>query len=178
MTRMFSFGPPLGELRRDYALRGRTDPDAPVRAAAEERIDAPVERVWELLAGLSGWPAWNPSIKSVAVVGEESADGPTATPVACGTGFTWVNNGMRIRSQIAVAEPCRELSWTGVTLGIRAVHRNTFEELPDGGTMVRSEESMSAPLLALLFSSGKLERELSTLLGRLKAAAEREETSG
>ena len=48
-----------------YAKQGRIDDQAPVTTSYEIHIDAPVQRVWELLSNPSGWPVFDPDIRDV-----------------------------------------------------------------------------------------------------------------
>ena len=41
-----------------------------------------------------------------------------------------------------MVEPEQELTWTGVSTGVRAVHRNVLRELPGGQVHLLTEESM------------------------------------
>ena len=47
--RVFYAGPSADALHEDYAKRGRIDDLAPIASRCEIVVDAPVERVWELL---------------------------------------------------------------------------------------------------------------------------------
>jgi hypothetical protein len=86
--------------------------------------------------------------------------------------FTWANGKSRIKSRFAVVDAERELTWTGVSSGAKAVHRNLVESTADGATRVISEESMAGPLLTLFYSSTKLEAGVERWLAALKRAAE------
>ncbi|MFF3838323.1 SRPBCC family protein [Streptomyces sp. NPDC001930] len=134
-----------------------------MRGAVETHIDAPVEKVWELLSGVDRWASWNPAITEVTLASDVRVDAR----------FTWVSHRARMRSQFAVVDPLSELTWTGVSMGIKGIHRNLLQELPDGRVLARTEESMASPFLRLIFSERKLHATLSEQLTRLKEAAER-----
>ena len=51
LTQLFYSGPSIEVLHEEYAKNGRIDANAPVRASQEIRIEAPVERAWELQGG-------------------------------------------------------------------------------------------------------------------------------
>ena len=55
------------------------DRDAPATAEGEIRIAAPPETVWEVIADLPGWPAWNPDVRSMSLDG----------PLEPGSTFRW-----------------------------------------------------------------------------------------
>ncbi len=155
-------GPDLDHLHRDIARSGSVDTQAPVRAAAEQVIAAAPQRVWEVLSDVAGWPEVIGDVRSAELDG----------PVAVDRAFRWNNAGTRIRSRFAVVRPGAELTWTGQAMGTRAVHRNTL--VPhDGGTLLRSEESLAGFLLSVLMPSHKLEAGLRRFVRDIATAAER-----
>jgi uncharacterized protein YndB with AHSA1/START domain len=163
MNQLLYRGPSIEVLHEQYAKRERIDTRAPVTAAYEVQIDAPVQRVWDLLADPQAWPWFAPEVHDVQLDG----------PVAADTRFTWANGRARMRSRFAVVDPGREITWTGVSSGAKAVHRHLLEATGDGATRVRSEESMAGPLLVLFYGSAKLQAGMERWLSGLKTAAER-----
>jgi uncharacterized protein YndB with AHSA1/START domain len=161
MNQLLYRGPSIEALHQQYAKRERIDTRAPVTAADEVEIDAPVQRVWDLLANPLVWPSFAPDIHDVHL------EAPAAD-----ARFTWANGRSRMKSRFAVVDPGREITWTGVSSGFKAVHRHLLEATGDGATRVRSEESMAGPLLVLLYSSAKLQAGIEAWLTGLKAAAE------
>ena len=141
------------------------DRDAPAIAEAETRIAAPPETVWAVIAAPQEWPTWSPDIASVELGG----------PLQSGTTFRWRSKRARLTSRLEVVDPPRELTWTGTTMGIRAVHTFVLEPAEDGGTAVRSAESWRGPLASLLRGSSRrtLASGLARWLELLKAEAER-----
>ena len=104
--------------------------DSPVVSQAEIEIDAPVDRVWEILTAIERWPAWNPDVKSVST-GDAFAEGST---------FRWKAGPGTITSRIAHVDRPRVVAWSGETFGVRAVHVWRLEA-QNGKTLVRTEES-------------------------------------
>ena len=155
-------GPTLDELHERWAKAGRVDTDAPVRARSEVVVAAGPDRVWAVLADAARWSTIDPAIHDVELSDGVRVDAP----------FTWRNGRSRIRSRFAVVEPGHELTWTGTSAGARAVHRHVLTATEDGGTRLLTEESMAAPLLALLYPSRKLEVGLASWAGAIKAAVE------
>jgi uncharacterized protein YndB with AHSA1/START domain len=162
MNQLLYRGPAIQELHQQYAKQGRIDERAPVTTTYEVHINAPVQRVWELLADPPGWPSFAPDIRDVHLV----------APVAVDTRFTWTNGRSRINSRFAVVHPGQELTWTGVSSGFKVVHRHLLDATSDTTTRVRCEESMAGPLLLLFFNSAKLRAGLEQWLTALKTAAE------
>jgi uncharacterized protein YndB with AHSA1/START domain len=113
--------------------------DAPVVSAAEAEIDAPIERVWEVLTALERWPAWNPDVKSVSFEG----------PFQEGATFRWKAGPGTITSLVEHVDPPRVVAWSGRTLGIRAFHVWRLEAR-NGRTFVRTEESYDGLVARLL----------------------------
>src|SRR3954449_7546963 len=102
--RLFYAGPSADVLYEDYARRGRIDELAPIAARGEVVIDAPAERVWELLRHPERWERFASEIRDVQL-----ADG-----VVEGGHFTWRNGKTKLTSRFAVVDPARELTWTGM----------------------------------------------------------------
>lgn len=137
---------------------------APVVSSAEIEIAAPPEPVWEVLTDFERWPSWNPDVKSMSTHGD----------LAPGAQFRWKAGPGTITSTIRELEPPRRVSWTGRTLGIRAIHVWLLEPR-SGSTFVRTEESYDG-LVARLFRRSlrkTLDRALESGLRHLKAEVER-----
>ena len=123
--------------------------NAPVFQYNEIFIPATLEKVWDVLTDVPGWPAWNKKISKAQLT----------QPVAAGSAFRWTINGAAIRSVFHTVEENRALGWSGVTFGATAIH-NWFFTLRDGGVQVRVEESMEGWLVALFRK--KMNRDLAT----------------
>jgi hypothetical protein len=152
-----------GDDLQSLARNGAIQSDAPIKAFAEIVIQAPVEKVWGLLTGVSQWPKWQTAIKTAHIDG----------PVASGTTFTWSTGGVRIHSKLALVIPREQIAWTGSALNANAVHVWKLEQLSGGRTRVTTNESMSGLLLTLLYSSSELQASDQFWLDRLKQEAER-----
>ena len=137
---------------------------ATVVATGEIEVAADPEIVWEVMAGIDRWPAWNPDVKSAHLVGE-LADGST---------FRWKAGPGTIVSTIQQVERPRTLAWTGKTFGIKAIHVWRLEP-KDGKTIVRTEESWEGLLPRIFRGSMQkmLQRSIDAGLSYLKAEAER-----
>jgi uncharacterized protein YndB with AHSA1/START domain len=140
--------------------------EAPVSAAAETEIAAPVETTWDVLTDIERWPVWNPDVKSVDLEGE----------VTTGSVFRWKAGPGTITSTIERLERPNLIAWTGTTLGGLRAHHVWHLEERNGKTHVRTIESFLG-LLARVFRRPlrkTLERSLADGVRHLKAEAERQ----
>ncbi|MEW9527841.1 SRPBCC domain-containing protein [Microbispora sp. NPDC049125] len=160
-SKLFYSGPSLSVLHDDYAARGRIDTDAPLVSTSHLVVDAPVGRVWEVMADLASWPSWSSGIEIVEL-----------SHVRPGAPFRWKMNGVTLRSRFAVVDTERELTWTGTFFGYKAVDRHVLEPIEGGRTRVTIEESLAGPLLPLLYGQGKLRANHERWLADLRRAAE------
>jgi uncharacterized protein YndB with AHSA1/START domain len=142
--------------------------NAPVVAADEIEIAAPPEVVWEVIATVDGWPAWNPDVTWASLDGE----------LAAGTKFRWKAGPGMIISTLRRVEPPRALAWSGSTMGIDAVHVWRLEPR-GGGTLVRTEESWEGLVARILRGRMQkmLEDAIASGLRHLKAEAEQRSAS-
>jgi uncharacterized protein YndB with AHSA1/START domain len=140
------------------------DGNAPVVGSAEIEISADAETVWDVLTDVSGWPGWNPDVKSVTLEGD----------VAEGPEFRWKTGSGTITSRIKRLDRPQLVAWTGRTFGIDAIHVWRLEPR-NGGTFVRTEESFGGLLAGILRRPLRktLAKALDSGTLALKAEAER-----
>lgn len=145
------------------AHEGHIESSAPVQNESRIVIAAPRERVWNLLASVNAWPAWEKEVESVEAPQE----------LREGTDFVWKTNGTKIRSHIALIQKPAMLAWTGTASTAHAVHVWELQSLPDGKTLVITRESMSGFLVSTFYPSARLRQTHESWLQALKTAAER-----
>lgn len=136
---------------------------APVIAAGTVEIAAGPELVWDLLADIERWPEWNADVKSASLAGR----------VESGEVFRWKAGPAKLVSTLQTVERPTELSWTGRTMGMSAVHVWRFQS--DGTTTtVHTQESWEGAPAKLLprMMRKTLQKSLDAWLGELKTAAE------
>ena len=140
------------------------DATAPVTARESRDIAASAADVWAVLSDVGRWSCWNPEIRSARLEG----------PLAPGTLVQWRAGPGAITSVLRVVDPLKELSWTGSTMGIHAVHVWRLES-SDGGVRVTTEESWRGwPVRLMRRRSQRTLREAVTSgLDYLKTEAER-----
>ncbi len=144
-------------------LNVEIDQSAPVVASATTTIAAGPELVWDLLADINRWTEWNADVASASLPG----------PVAPGAVFRWKAGPAKLVSTIQTVQRPTELSWTGRTMGMRAMHIWRLEGA-DNVTTVHTEESWAGLPARLLprMMRRSLQKTLDAWLGELKAAAE------
>jgi uncharacterized protein YndB with AHSA1/START domain len=162
-------------------MAGMTTPDGPSGADRELRaeaiVDAPADRVWELLCDLSRMPDWSPElVRMVPLKPGGLRVGQWYLGINRRKGVVWPS-----RSVVAVLEPGRSLAWDTRTSGARWI----WELIPDGDrTRVVHRRPVPRALTGVskLFASGflggtdshadELEDGMTLTVSRLKAAVE------
>jgi len=136
---------------------------APAAATHELLINAPAQRVWNLVAEIDRWPSWNPAIKSAKLHGAFKV----------GTPFTWKSGGISIVSTLQEIDPASKLVWTGKAMGTRVIHVWDFQKTP-AGVLVRTSESFEGWLVSLMRKTMQrtLDESLVAWLNALKLRAE------
>ena len=161
-TALIAPSPATAQKPSELAREAKINQSAPVIAAAEILVNAPPQRVWNLLTDIAHWPTWQPDISESAISG----------PLTPGTVFTW-STSTEIRSRLELVEPNKRLAWTGKAWTATAIHVWELLPQPGGRTLVRTRESMDGFLLSLFFSSEKLQASDQQWLNALKTAAEK-----
>ena len=144
----------------------RPNPAAPVQTRQFIHINAPVERVWQVLSGIDQWATWQPDITAPHLNG----------PLQPGTTFDWKTSGLTIHSTLHTVVPGAAIGWSGPAFGSFAIHNWTLVPQADGSTEVQVAESMEGWLIRLLqpvFQQG-LAASIQRWLAWLKQAAEKE----
>ncbi len=144
------------------------DEKAALKAQAVIEIAAALEKVWTALSEIDRWPEWQPGVTAAMLEGA----------LAAGSVFRWKAKGLGIVSTIRELVPGKRIAWTGISLGMRAVHAWTLEATAAGaGTRVTTRESMSGWLASAMriVSPGFLEKSVAASLAALKARSERSE---
>ncbi|MFD0361479.1 SRPBCC family protein [Nocardia sp. GCM10030253] len=161
-SKLFYSGPDLKTLHQDYATKGRIDTAAPIVSEHSIVIDAPTDRVWQILSDVKNWPTWYPGFDLLDL-----------TDVAPGGTFRWKIGSGAVSSTFAVVDPGRELTWSGISMWIKAVDHHVLEPLDDTRTKVTVSESMGGIGLTLIYNTAKVREVQEVRLNALKAAAEK-----
>jgi uncharacterized protein YndB with AHSA1/START domain len=111
----------------------------------EVEIDAPVEKVWQVMTDPKNWDKWFPGVDSV----------PNATATSAGGGFDWVSNGRTGHATIASLEPMKRLEITTQLGDDKDSH--VFELKPSGGFLgMNADECKVKYTLDTLMGGGML----------------------
>jgi uncharacterized protein YndB with AHSA1/START domain len=150
----------LGLLALPAALAASALPNS----TATISIDAPLERIWQLMVDVDSWPRWNPAVGSAKLKGS----------LAVGATFRWKNDGFTVMSTFRTIEPMKHLVWTGKAFGTTALHSWDFQS-SDTGVIVRTSETFGGWLPRLMpdMLQRSLDAALPEWVAKLKAAAER-----
>jgi hypothetical protein len=115
----------------------------------EVGIEAPAERVWEILTDFPAYADWNPFIRSIS--GEVKVGARLKVRVQPSGG-----KGMSFRPTVQAADPGSELRWLGRLLlpGIfDGEHRFVIESLEGGRVMLHHSEQFRGLLVPLFRKS-------------------------
>ena len=141
-------------------------------------INAPRQKVWELLADFGNMGRWSPELRRIVWLG--GAKGPEV-----GARFIGLNRRGPMLwptlSKVTKCDVARAIEWEVSTSSMRWGYR--FDDAPDGGTRLteyREPFKKSNPLISGFANSGILGRDrdnlmiegMRTTLERVKAAAE------
>jgi uncharacterized protein YndB with AHSA1/START domain len=139
------------------------DTKASLQAQKELLINAPIERVWQILTTINAWATWQNDVANAHLEGRLKA----------GTRFVWKAGGMNITSILQEVEENKIISWTGVAFGTYAVHVWEFQKIGDT-TRVITRESLAGwlPAMIKIFKPTFLEDSLKKVLESLKNCAE------
>jgi uncharacterized membrane protein len=137
---------------------------APVKSRGDIKINAPVDKVWNILTTINDWPSWQSEVTQSRLNGELSE----------GVGFKWKAGGLSFSSEIHTIVSNKEFGWTGRTIGTSAIH-NWFFSDQAGDTLIRVEESLQGFLPGLLknYFQKNLDRGILQNLEELKSASEK-----
>jgi uncharacterized protein YndB with AHSA1/START domain len=138
--------------------------DAPVKSHSEIVINAPIEKVWQILTTINDWPNWQ----------TEVTESNLKEGLKEGVEFTWKAGGLTFTSQIHTLEPKIKFGWTGKTIGASAIH-NWFFRSEGQKTTVFVEESLQGvfPTLFKGYFQKNLDKGVQKNLTDLKTASEK-----
>ena len=143
------------------AKEGRINENASIRDRQSIIINAPIEKVWDILTAVEQWPTWNKEIKS--------ANCPS--PVSEGVKFDWHIRLTTFQSYFQAVNKPTLLSWTGKSNFMKSIFVWNLEA-SDQQTIVTVEESIEGFVIPLFNNHSKLHDILIDWLNALKRKSE------
>ena len=133
-------------------------------------VDAPAERVWEVLTDFDRWPEWNPSVPSIE--GEPRVGSTVALTLAMPG-----RPSAKVKAKLTEVVPGRRLVWDGHVGADRlfAGHREfLIDPQPDGTVLFTHVEDVRGLLFPLFraFMGGAIRRHHEGLNDAVKERAE------
>ncbi len=136
-----------------HDLSGKSNNQMVMQAESSITIDAPIERVWEVMLDVKNYPAWNPFVVRVETSGDVSV------PSAAMRLFVEWNNGGRqssdelieiadspSRGKDGIKRACWAYRFTGflaATGAVKAIRYQWLEERGNGQTLYRTREEFT-----------------------------------
>lgn len=145
-----------------------------LNATAEAEIEAQIERVWEIVADVEGWPEWQATITEIDVEERDAANRPALCEVVFDAKIQTIRTVQRVRY-----ESPHRLTFTQERGSLKALAGSwRLEDLGDGRTRATYALDVEiGGMLGVLVTGAvqdKLQDRLVTALpGELKARAER-----
>ena len=161
--------PPFGRLT-DMALDWmlRRVGAAPIEVRNEAVINAPVDRVWDVLTDLERWPSWYRACRWIRVESPSSGAQPLT--------FRWKAHPVELRSTVVRSDRPRAFAITADAFGLHADRTFTLRSTPDGlGTVVVSHETQVGPVawLGRAYLAPRLQRANQAMFDDLARAVTR-----
>jgi hypothetical protein len=162
LKQLFYHGPSFTTLYTDYALKGKIDEKAAIKASGEIHINAPIDKVWNVLVNLSSWPHFDPNFSDVKL----------ESTVSVGAKASFKIKGFPIQGTFAVVRSNQELTWVGTSLWTKAIDRHIVEAISNKTTRLYLEESLSGVFVPLMFTSARLLHQHQGWLNAIKTYVE------
>jgi uncharacterized protein YndB with AHSA1/START domain len=144
----------------ENARQGRINEEASMKDRQSVIINAPIERVWDVLTNLNEWPFWNREIKNIS-----------CEKVAVGAPFDWTIRHTKLNSNFQVVEKPTILAFTGKGKFTKTIFVWELEP-SDQQTIITVEQSVEGIVLPILSNQSRLHDVLVDWLSRLKEKSE------
>lgn len=128
--------------------------DLSARASAE--IDAPVERVWDVVADVEAWPQWQATISALDVEERDGEDRPSLCEVVFDAKVQTIRTVQRVRY-----EPPARLEFEQEQGSLKSLRGTwTLEDLGDGRARATYELDVKLGGMLGMLVSGAVEEKL------------------
>ena len=130
-------------------------------------IEAPVDRVWDVLRDVERWPEWASTVVSV----RRLDDGPLAVGSRARVAQPRIPPTEYVVTEL---EPSRSFTWVATSPGVRTTARHLLEALDTGGTRVTLAVEQAGPVGTVMgrFYRGLTDRYLAAEAEGIKARSE------
>ncbi|MEQ9230642.1 MAG: SRPBCC family protein [Cyclobacteriaceae bacterium] len=142
------------------AKDGRINENASIRDRQSLIINAPIQKVWDILSDVKNWPTWNKEIKSAE-----------CDKVEVGAEFNWTIRLTHFSSTFQVVDAPTLLTWTGKSKLVKSIFVWNLEA-SDEQTILTVEESVEGFILPVFNNQSKLHDILVGWIEALKIKAE------
>jgi ribosome-associated toxin RatA of RatAB toxin-antitoxin module len=136
-------------------------------------IDAPLDRVWAIVADVEAWPEWQTTLSAVDVEGRDAEGRPSLCEVIFDAKVQTIRTVQRLRY-----EPPLSLGFAQESGSLKSLHGSwLLEDLGDGRTRATYELEAEPGGFLNMLVKGAVEERLREVLvlrlpGELKARAE------
>jgi ribosome-associated toxin RatA of RatAB toxin-antitoxin module len=140
---------------------------------ASTEIDAPLDRVWAIVADVESWPEWQKTLSAVDVEERDAEGRPSLCEVMFDAGVQTIRTLQRLRY-----EPPRSVTFSQEKGSLKSLHGSwRLEGLGDDRTRAAYELEVEPGGMLSMLVRGAVEERLRELLvmrlpGELKARAE------
>ena len=145
------------------AQEGKINENASIKDQHSIIINAPIERVWNIVSNVAAWPEWNGEIKNLKI----------SEPPVEGTKFDWKIGRMNLSSQIQLMEKPGVIAFTGKSTLVKRIYVWSFET-DDKQTIASLSTSLQGWFTVWVENHRSVYNELLSWLELLKQKAEGE----
>ncbi|GAB4239352.1 MAG: hypothetical protein Tsb0034_15370 [Ekhidna sp.] len=145
------------------AKEGKINENASIKDQHSIVINAPIDKVWDILIDLQNWKEWNSDVKKMDVEG----------PIKAGTKFNWTIGRLKAQSQIQLIDKPQTLAWTEKSSWVKRIYVWSLEQ-DENQTLVTLSSSLQGVFTVLVERHSKVYDELLNWLESLKKKSEEE----
>lgn len=138
------------------AQNGKINEDASIKDRQSIIINAPIQRVWDILTNVNKWPKWYPEITSAS-----------CEKVETGASFEWTLKSTHLKSNFQLVEEPTLLAWTGKSKMVNTIHVWNLEAV-DNQTIVTAEKSIEGFLIPVFNRQSKVHDDLMAWIEALR----------